>query len=300
MSSDAFADLGRSLEHFATALRDLVNACQRPADGSPADREAEGEPYAGEWSAHPCRDVFATVLMTTWSCADHLGAAGLVLRDQHGVPSLFSLTRGATEAASVACHLAAAGIDPLERIRRNMNRDLEGLWEDTRMLGEFGSPDTARLIARHAARTAAIMREGGRNGLAYIKPTPFRAGYLGRRPASAMQLIDQCASATAGLGATYHRVLSGVAHGQTHGLARFLMRVPAAAEPGKVAVQMNITASSLAMQLLAGPLCASTLIECLRDWFGWDTAGVDPVVIRMLTTWGRVAGVKYPGPVVGP
>jgi len=31
-------------------------------------------------------------MMTAWSCADHLGAAALVLSDKHGMPSLYTLT----------------------------------------------------------------------------------------------------------------------------------------------------------------------------------------------------------------
>jgi len=126
-----------------------------------------------------------------------------------------------------------------------MNRDLEGLCEDTRMLGEFAGQDAAQRADRHAARKAAIVREGGRNGLAFTKPNPYRAGFLGDKPPSAMQLIDQRPSSTGGLGASYHRLLSGVTHGQTHGLARFLMPMQVAADPGTVTVQMDVDARSL-------------------------------------------------------
>ena len=37
-----------------------------------------------------------------------------------------------------------------------------------------------------------------------------------------MALIDRCASRMPLTGATYHRLLSGVAHAQSHGLARFV------------------------------------------------------------------------------
>ena len=30
--------------------------------------------------------------------------------------------------------------------------------------------------------------------------------------------------------------------------------------------------------------------------FGWDTEALDPAVITMLHTWGRIAKVPYPGP----
>lgn len=88
MSSDAFADLGRSLSKFAEGLRRLMDANQRPTAGSPADKEADGEPYAGGWGLHPASAVFATVLLTTWSCTDHLSAAGTVLEHHRGISSL--------------------------------------------------------------------------------------------------------------------------------------------------------------------------------------------------------------------
>jgi len=91
-----------------------------------------------------------------------------------------------------------------------------------------------------------------------------------------MTLIDQCASRTSGIGAAYQQLLSSVAHGQLRGLSRFLMRAPAPAEPGKVIVQMNLSDRDAALHLLAGPLCASTLVEHLRWFFGWDSDAVDP------------------------
>ncbi len=94
MSSDAFADLGRSLSQFAEGLRSLVDVNKRPAAGSPADKEASGEPYAGDWGGHPSRDVFATVLMTSWSCTDHLAVAGAVLEQHHGISSLLHAHAG--------------------------------------------------------------------------------------------------------------------------------------------------------------------------------------------------------------
>jgi hypothetical protein len=59
---------------------------------------------------------------------------------------------------------------------------------------------------------------------------------------------------------------------------------------------MNLTARDGALHLLAGPLCASTLVEHLRWFFGWNTEELDPAAITMLHTWARVAGVPYPGP----
>lgn len=46
-------------------------------------------------------------------------------------------------------------------------------------------------------------------------------------------LIDQCASRTSGVEATYQQLSSSVAHGQLHGLSRSCC-APAPADPGKL------------------------------------------------------------------
>jgi hypothetical protein len=43
VSSDPFADLARGVGDFAGALTGLLDANKRPAAGSPADKEADGE-----------------------------------------------------------------------------------------------------------------------------------------------------------------------------------------------------------------------------------------------------------------
>ena len=139
MSSDAFADLGRSLSQFAEGLRRLVDVNQRPTAGSPADKEADGEPYAGDWGLHPSGAVFATVLPTTWSCTDHLSVAGTVLEHHQGISSLYTLTRGAAESAAIACYLTEPGIGSLERVRRNLNYDLQAMHEDLKFPLVLGS-----------------------------------------------------------------------------------------------------------------------------------------------------------------
>jgi hypothetical protein len=111
-----------------------------------------------------------------------------------------------------------------------------------------------------------------------------------------MTLIDGCASRTPLFGATFHRLLSAVAHAQPHGLARFVMPAGEQEEDGGRRVALNATASSLARELLAGPMCTSTLVEHLRWYPGWDCDDISPLVARMLHAWGRIAGTPYPGP----
>lgn len=60
------------------------------AAGSPCDKESDGEPFAGEWSAHLARDLIATLLMGCWSCGDHVRVAGGVLAGRLGAASLYT------------------------------------------------------------------------------------------------------------------------------------------------------------------------------------------------------------------
>ena len=297
MSSDPFADLARGVGDFARALSGLLDANKHPAAGSPADKEADGEPFAGQWGDHPSRDVFATMLMTSWSCADHLGGMAAVLRTRRGVASLYTLARGAAEAAVVACYLSEVRISPLERVRRNMNCNLDALCQDLNMLRRFSGPGAPQRIARHEAQIEAIRRTGQEHHLAFKPQSRGRSAYLGDEPPRAMTLIDRCASRTPGIGAVSYQMLSGVAHARLHGLSRFLMTggtVPD--QPGKVRVQMNVAPQVLAQQLFVGPLCASTLVEHLRWFLGWDTEEIDRAGTVMNATWCRIAQVPYLGP----
>ena len=144
MSSNAFADLARGVDLTAASLRDLLNENQAPAPGSPADKEADGEPYAGEWGDHPSRDIFATIMLASWSCADHLRGLAALLQAQCSIAALYTLARGAAEAAVLPCYLTEVGIEPLERVRRNMNCNLEGICQDLNMLRRLASPRPRR------------------------------------------------------------------------------------------------------------------------------------------------------------
>jgi hypothetical protein len=173
-----------------------------------------------------------------------------------------------------------------------MNHNLVALHEDMNMLGRLRDQDAPGRAARHRTQETKIARAGQHFGLTFTRPKKgYSACYLGDRPPSAMTLIDRCASRTSGVGVTYQQLLSSIAHGQLHGLSRFLMRAPAPAEPGKIIVQMNLSDRDASLHLLAGPLCAR-----LRWFFGWNTDAVDPAVTTMLDTWGRIGGVPYTGP----
>lgn len=298
VSSNAFADLATGVDQVAESLRGLLNDNKLPAKGSRANKEADGEPYAGEWGAHPSRDIFATIVLASWSCADHLRALGAVLKTQGSIAALYTLARAVAEAAVLPCYLTEVGIDPLERVRRNMNCNLDGICQDLNMLRRSSLPEAQPKITRRETQLAAIRRTGEQHGFAFTPPDRFRSAYLGAKPESAMTLIDRCAARTQGLGATSYQMLCGVAHAKLHGLSRFLMTDGhvVLGQPGKVQTQMNVYAGDLTQQLFVGPLCTITLVEHLRWFLDWDTAEVDRPVTRMENIWCRISGIPYAGP----
>jgi hypothetical protein len=108
--------------------------------------------------------------MECWSCADHLTVTGGVLAERQAVASLYTLTRGAAEAAAIACYLSEPGIEPLERVRRLMNHNLLALHEDLNMLGRFTGQDAAGKAARHRRQETAIAHTGRQFGLTFTSP----------------------------------------------------------------------------------------------------------------------------------
>jgi hypothetical protein len=98
MSSDPFRDLANSIEAFASEFREFMTRNPRPAPGSPADKEAQGEPFAGGWGEHPSSDIFATTYLAATSCTDHLLGLADVLNSRNALFAAYTLTRGAVEA----------------------------------------------------------------------------------------------------------------------------------------------------------------------------------------------------------
>jgi hypothetical protein len=195
--------------------------------------------------------------------------------------------RGAAEAAATGCYLSGADIGDRERVRRYMNRRLAGLCAEITMVSSFPSPQAQAEVTHLEGQVAVIGRSARQHGFGYRGRDRHRAAYCGDKPPSVTWLISHCSSRVPTVGATYYRLLSGVAHAQPHGLARFLM----AGDDGPGRVMLNSTALDLARDLLAGPLCAATLVEHLDRYPGWDCDAARSLATRMVQAWGRIAGV---------
>jgi hypothetical protein len=294
VSSDPFVDLADSLDGFVAALRGTMNRHRLPLEGSPVLVEAAGEPFAGEWGARPSAEIFGPVYLTAWACADHLAALAAVLRAGRGVAASYTLARGACEAAATGCYLTDQRVDGRERIRRSFNNHLTALSEQIRLLTPLSPPEAAG-VAQARQRVAVICSEGARQGFRAGKMDDRKAACLDKAMPGAMQLVGLCASSDPGFGSASYRALSAVAHGQMHGLSRFLMPslpgpgLDPAAAPG----QINVNARELARKLAVAPMCAAAMAHGVWWFAGWDGEDIEHASRLMYHTWARVSGVRY-------
>jgi hypothetical protein len=262
MSSDPFADLASSTAAFAREFREFTTRNPRPASGSPADKEAQGGPHAGDWSKHPASDILAATHRTGTSCTDHLPGLADVLRARNTLFAACTLTHGAVEAAALGCYLTDQDIDGRERVRRTMNYRLDAMcarvWLFTDMRGDYA----AEKLDETKQRIADFARSARQHGFTFHGTNgKGRAAYIDQAQPAAMNLgslaVDKDMPE---LGRTYQRLLSTTAHSGVHGLARMLTPLsPNEDRPGEALAAVNIDPRALAVELVVGPLTAHTL-----------------------------------------
>jgi len=298
MSSDPIADLAGSVIAFAEAFRAVLTANQRPAPGSPAEQEAGGEPFAGDWGDYPSRDVFATAYLTVAACTDHLLGLASVIEGRNCAFAPYTVTRGAVEAAAIGCYLTEQGISARERLRRTMNYRLAGLCEQVRLFGDMSSVEAQERLKRAREQIADFARSARAHQFDFRdvsnKGSP---AYLDKPQPTAMKLIGDAADkGNPGLGRTYHRLLSATAHSAIHGLARMLTTVePLEGIPGQALAAINRDARSVAVELVVGPLTAHSLASSLEWFAGCDMSSVHGPANQMLYTWSRIGHIGLPG-----
>jgi hypothetical protein len=297
MSSDPFADLASSTEMFAKEFREFMTRNRRPAPGSPADKEAQGEPLAGDWSEHPSSDIFATTYLTVTSCTDHLLGLADVLRARNALFATYTLTRGAVEAAALGCYLTDQDIDGKERVRRTMNYRLDAMsarvWLFTDMHGDYA----ARKLDETRQRIADLARGARQHSFSFHDISgKGRAARIGTAQPAAMNLISLAIDKDIPeLGRTYQRLLSATAHSGVHGLARMLAPLsPNEGRPGEALAAVNIDPRTLAAELIVGPLTAHNLARHVEWFTGCDMTGLHGPANQMLQTWARIGRINVP------
>src|SRR6478672_4683909 len=149
MVADPFASMADAVARVADDVRALVHSnCGRPALGSPAAGELDGDLFYGEWGS-PARVVVKSLVLSITSCHDHLRGASVLLRSRAATLSPFTVIRGAAEAAAVGSYLADPAIDQRERTRRGLNYTLAGVSQERLAIRRFAEPEprTETLIA---------------------------------------------------------------------------------------------------------------------------------------------------------
>ena len=297
MSSDPFADLASSTEAFAKEFREFMTRNPRPAPGSPAEKEARSEPFAGDWSVHPSSDIFATTYLTATSCTDHLLGLADVLRARNALFAAYTLTRGAVEAAALGCYLTHQDIDGRERVRRTMNYRLDAMcarvWLFTDMHGDYA----ARKLDETEKRIANVARGARQHSFSFHDMNgKGRAAHIGPAQPAAMNLISLAVDKDMPeLGRTYQRLLSATAHSGVHGLARMLTPLsPNEGRPGEALAAVGIAPRTLAVELVAGPLTAHNLAKGMEWFTGCDMTGLHGPANQMLQTWARIGRIDAP------
>lgn len=286
MITDPFAAMADSLSRFSADLHGLIQANRGlPAPGSPAAKEIDEDRFGGEWG-NPARSAVGHLALSAASCQDHLKAAAILIRSRAVVLSLQTVTRGAAEAAALGAYVSEAGVEQRERVRRILNLRLSGMQSDRNALQRFTGPEAVERIAALDESFSRFERAAAAHGFTFVQARGYRAPHLDTATPSTTALLGKFVSPSEDLlGKTYYSGLSSVAHSQLNGLLRKLM-----------AGSMNATARDTALELLAGPLCASTLVENMLPYLGWDADAVNGSIPAMFGIWGEIAECPYPGP----
>jgi hypothetical protein len=291
MSSDPIADLAGCTAAFVMEFRDTLTRNPRPALGSPADKEAEGEPFAGDWGDRPGSDIFAAVYLIAGSCTDHLLGLADILKARNAVFAAYTVTRAAVEAAALGCHLTEPDIGSRERLRRAVNYRLHGFSERAWLFEDLEGPYASEQLAQTRRRMSDFASSARHHGFSFRgMNNRGRHACIGQSQPSAMRLVsDTLARDEPGLGRLYQRLLSATAHSAIHGLARMLGPVgPNEGRPGEVMAAVNRDPQSLAVELVAGPLAAHALARSLEWFAGCDMSSLHGPANQMLQIWARV------------
>jgi hypothetical protein len=291
MSSDPFADLARTTEAFAREFREFLTRSPRPEPGSPAEKEAQDEPFAGDWGDHPARDIFATTYLAAASCTDHLLGLADVLSARNAVFAAYTLTRGAVEAAALGCYLTDQDIDSRERVRRTMNYRLEAMCERVWLFEDMRGEYAAEKLAETKSRIADFARAARGHSFSFHNMNGRgRVAHIGPAQPKAMALVSLAVDKdTPELGRMYQRLLSATAHSAVHGLARMLAPMsPNEGRPGEALAAINKDPKSLAVELVVGPLTAHSLARGLEWFTGCDMNGLHDPANQMLRVWSRI------------
>jgi hypothetical protein len=65
--------------------------------------------------------------------------------------------------------------------------------------------------------------------------------------------------------------------------------------PGEALAALNVNVRELAVELVVGPLCATSFADRLTWFTGWDRSEMVGPANAMFLTWARIGAMPVPG-----
>lgn len=223
---DPWKDLSASLvklhDTYYMQHGKMVNRTTMYISESPAAEECAREPYAGAWSPTPNLAAVTSLFLPVAGALDHLLAMATLLTGPPSMYAPFTVARSVLEISVQTWYLLEPGIGAEERALRSVNVRLRSLWEQSQLVGVDESPEWRAQLDHVQRRMDEIVAAArARNISARGRGDGRRSPWVGSGPKSTVKLADEClGSAVPGLGSTFWRSLSSVAHGQAHGLVQ--------------------------------------------------------------------------------
>lgn len=304
MSTDPWKDLSDSLVRLHDAHYrqhgKMVHQTTLYASGSPAALECASEPYAGAWGSKPTLTAVTDLLLPVAGVMDHLLAVATLLTGPASVYAPFTVARSVIEISAQTWYRLEPDIGAEERTLRHVNSRLRSLWEQAQLVSKDESPE-ARTQRDHAHRRMDEIVAAAR-----ARNIPARGRGDGRRPPSlgnghkgTLGLADECISSTVpGLGSTYWRLLSSMAHGQQHGLVQAFAAAVDSRAPvveGASVGQLSLSAQQAALRAAGAPLACIAMLDRLYTYLGWDDTEMQSATQALLITWSRIGQIPQPG-----
>ena len=252
------------------------------------------------WSERPSQDAILNITLLGTSILDHMRALAQLIVTPRVVLTLATVSRGGLEAIAQANYLADPEIGTKERVRRHMNIRLNALHEQTRLLKGMDRPgrDNSDLDAK-LAKIDIVLDSARTHSFGTTKAKGHKAPHIGTEPPSIMSLIEEAVSDNEnGLGATYYRWLSGVAHSQPHGLVGHAIPIldpSISTTDGYVKTEISLSPKALAIRHMGVLLAIAPLIGRLCWLFDRPDHPASHAVQTALRVWGRVAEVDNQG-----
>lgn len=302
---DPWKDLSASLvklhDTYYMQHGKMVNRTTMYISESPAAEECAREPYAGAWSPTPNLAAVTSLFLPVAGALDHLLAMATLLTGPPSMYAPFTVARSVLEISVQTWYLLEPGIGAEERALRSVNVRLRSLWEQSQLVGVDESPEWRAQLDHVQRRMDEIVAAArARNISARGRGDGRRSPWVGSGPKSTVKLADEClGSAVPGLGSTFWRSLSSVAHGQAHGLVQAFRPAVDGSTPeggGGPLGQLSLSARQAALYAAGAPLACMAMLNRLYAYLGWDETELQSAAQVLLTTWTRVGQLPRVGP----